>query len=173
MDFIASFSSSVVGLVLVLAGVNHLVRPRRLKVSLERHGLLPRRALWPTSVLVATSESVLGPLMLVEAFVQPDLRFTALAAALLFVCYATYLGSVKRISPGVLCGCVGPEAEAGAVAITRALACAGLSLLAAIFGPNALAPAHVALVLEAALATALLLYVLPSAISPPSLGDPS
>jgi hypothetical protein len=173
MDFIASFSSCVVGLVLVIAGVNHLAHPRHLKVSLERHGLLPDRTVWPVSVVVVTSESVLGALMLAGAFVQRDVRFAAVAAALLFVCYAAYLVSVKRISPGVLCGCGGPEAEAGAVAISRALACAGLSLLAAMFGPRALAPANAALVLEAALATSLLLLVLPAAISPPGLGDRS
>jgi energy-coupling factor transporter transmembrane protein EcfT len=172
----ASFSSPTLGmtlgLVLFFAGVLHALHPRMLHGALDQHGVWPVASQWIVTGAVVVVETVLGAATVVVVATGvggAGVQTAVLASAtILFLIYGAYTILLLRTHPGVACGCETANVVLTAWVPIRALLLAGVGVAVAAATPHSITGSsgtHAIIVAEASLALAIILLVLPSAVS--------
>ncbi len=157
--------------ILALAGVAHARDIRGFHVAIRAHAVWPAALTLPLAVLIAVLEAAVGiaglasVALTIEAL-QPLLAGAAAAIYAGFTAYGAYL---VRKRPGVPCACSSDAHPIDAAVTVRALALAGLAVVAAVAAPVGvgLAAREVAVIVMASGVYAFALWTLPAA-----LGDP-
>ncbi len=120
-------------ILLAVAGVAHLARPREHRAVLRAHRLLPAAAF--VAVATAGAEVLVGSAVLASLLAAPAAAVLPSAAqAVLYCAFAAYAAVLRTRRPGVPCGCFG-TAEVSWVVAARAVALAAGSAGCAALGP--------------------------------------
>ncbi|MGH8905702.1 MAG: MauE/DoxX family redox-associated membrane protein [Egibacteraceae bacterium] len=167
----AAFVGEVAGLLvfgtLLLSGAAHLRRLARFEAALAAQGIPSRCVRRAISTAVIAVELAVGGAGSAAAVVaEPvQLRFSALAAALLHAVFACYLYRLVRRLPGAPCGCGGGLKPANVWTAARAAALSLVSMLALLAGrrPGAYPPAYAALAALCAVGLGIALWQMPDA----------
>jgi hypothetical protein len=171
-EFVASVATYVVLFMLIAACVGHARRPEDLPSALRAHGVVPVAAAGAVGLAVTVTEGVLVVLLLAGLFGSDELLAAALTgSAVVFTGYGGYGWLVVSTGRSGPCGCAGAETPMSMWVAGRALALAGLSLLALILSESVITlsqpgPGLAIVVLGAATFSALL-WFLPAAMRDP------
>lgn len=174
----ATFAGGVAALtvlsVLLIALVEHGVRPASLPRALAAQQVLPRALAVPVAVGVVAAEAALPLLgglgMARGADGVALLRFSLGAAAVLFAIYALYTRHLVTARDAVPCGCGGEDTPVSRWVVGRALALAGTALVGLVLADRVVdlgGAERFAVALAAGLTFALLLWHLPAAMEDP------
>lgn len=147
--------------------------------ALERHDIWPRRTPYAVAGAVvalelglASAGLMLGP----EVGVGTTGWIVTAIGAALFTAFALYSLVLLRSRPGTPCGCGPGDRGVDKLVAGRAIALAATSWAVVIWRPALADPGftawEAAVVLEAALAFAVLTFVVPSALSRPTEATP-
>ncbi|MCP9486400.1 MAG: hypothetical protein MSC30_11105 [Gaiellaceae bacterium MAG52_C11] len=117
-----TFSALVAAVILAIAAVGKLSKPRQLAGVIQPYGLVPRSFAMPVAVTLVLGEAVL--VVLLPSGFAGWIAY-GLAAAL-FLAFAAVTALMRRHGNGVPCGCLGPgpDLRLGALSIGLNLALA-------------------------------------------------
>jgi hypothetical protein len=171
-EFVAGVATYVVLFLLIAACVGHARRPDDLPAALRAHGVVPAAATGAVGLAVTVTEGVLVVLLLAGLLGSDGLLVPGLAgSAAVFAGYGGYGWLVVSSGRSGPCGCAEAETPMGMWVAGRALALAGLSLMALIWSGSVL-PLHqlgsdLVIVLLGAATFGVLLWFLPAAMRDP------
>jgi hypothetical protein len=172
-EMLAGVSAGTVALVLLAAFAGHLRRPRALPGALAAHRTVPGPLVWPVAIAAAVLEGLLGAATVFALLAghAHTLTLEAGGCAILLAGYAAYSLYVLRTRPAVPCGCAARDTPMSGWVTGRAAALAIASLVA-VGGAGRAAGSHgshVAIALLSSLGFAVLLWLLPLAMSVPAM----
>lgn len=171
-EFVAGVGTYVVLLLLTAACVGHARRPDELPSALREHGVVPAVAAGAVGLAVTVTEGVLVILLLAGLFGPEGLLAAGLAgSAVVFAGYGGYGWFVVTSGRSGPCGCAGAETPMSMWVVGRALALAGLSLVALMWSESVIAlvepGSDLVIVLLGAATFGALLWFLPAAMRDP------
>jgi hypothetical protein len=170
-ELLAGVCAGTVALVLLAGFAGHLRGPRTLPAALAAHGTVPGLLVWPVAVAVAVLEGLLGGVTAYALLAGQarTLTFAAAGGALLLTGYALYGLYVLRTRPAVPCGCAARDTPMSGWVAGRAAVLALAALTAAAGAGRATGShgSHTAIALLTAVTFAVLLWVLPAAMTDP------
>lgn len=149
------------GLLLLAAGVGHVVRRRHLAAVLTTHRVTgaPRRLIATT---LGFAEIVVGAAVVSTAATGAVSAPAGVTATVVYAAFVGYLARLLRVAPGADCGCFGSDEPVTGWTVARAVLLAATSL-AAVFVPGPAASlGQGAVLLGAGVVAALILTVLTS-----------
>lgn len=173
ITLLGTVATAVVLLILLAGCAAHLTRPTALPDALHAHGVLPERAVRLAAGATVLAEGLLGAAGTAALLgrQRPALAAVLGASAVLFTCYALYTRHALATGRGGPCGCSRADVPLSGWVVGRAWTFAALALGAAVLvaGPATppTGPAEVATATLVALAFAVLLWVLPAAMTQP------
>ncbi|AZM49720.1 methylamine utilization protein MauE [Streptomyces sp. WAC 06738] len=178
-SLIAATATGVVLLALLAGAASHLSRPAALPGALTAHRLLPRRAVVPAARAATAAEGLLAVAGTAALLAGHRAALAAVlgAAALVFACYALYTGYALAAGRGGPCGCSRSDVPLSSWVAGRAWAFAGLAAVGAALAAGTGDPpggrAEWTTAALAAVALAVLLWVLPAAMGRPAATTPA
>lgn len=171
-EFVAGVGTYVVLFLLVAACVGHARRPDDLPSALRAHGVVPVAATGAIGLTVTVAEGALAVLLLAGLFGSEGPLAAGLAGgAVVFAGFGGYGWFVVASGRSGPCGCAGAETPMSMWVVGRALALAGLSLVALIWSESVIPlvepGSDLVIVLLGAATFGALLWFLPAAMRDP------
>lgn len=158
------------GTLLLAAGGSHALHPRRLRMTLAAHALLPSR--WQPVITrgLPAVEVLIGATVTVALLTDTAIPLVFGAQALIFTAFLVYLALLRRYVPGAECGCFGHAETVGPLSLLRATCFASCSFAIAILSHvdgavGSAIPLPILMLLV--FTTAFILHGLPQFLGPP------